>query len=77
MAGFWKASLETRRFSFEAFGRTEGSAREALAAGLARHGEQYGLEPDWAAEMADDILTCRVALGDCRRDSALLTGAAK
>ena len=43
----WRASTETRNFSFEGFGSTEDAALEQIEKLLDLHGEQYHLSSDW------------------------------
>lgn len=43
-------TLETRNFSFEAHGRTEEEANEAMGRTLTRHAAQYTLPADWWAD---------------------------
>lgn len=63
-----KASLETSKFYFEAYGSTTSHARKALERGLAAHAEQYKLAPDWWHFMEGDIATIYFALNRCYRD---------
>jgi hypothetical protein len=43
-----KATLQTRNFTFEAYGPTTAHATNALKRGLQAHAKQYGLSPTWA-----------------------------
>ena len=63
-----KASLETAKFYFEAYGSTTSHARKALERGLDLHGEQYKLAADWWHHMRDDIATIYFAPNQCYRD---------
>jgi hypothetical protein len=47
ITSFWRVSTQTRHFMFEAYGRTQAEAEEALRAGFARHAEQYELGEDF------------------------------
>lgn len=67
MITFHRASLDTRHFSFEAFGGTDDEACDALRAGLIRHATTYRLEPDWWHAFEDDIEVRSVTLGACYR----------
>lgn len=49
----YHAYYDSRNFSFEAFSKTEASARYHCKQALLRHGEQCNLEPDWF--MFDDV----------------------
>ena len=62
------ASFESRNFSFEAYGRNEGEAREAFAKGLAEHKRQCGVDDGWVAEVLEELEVRRVVLGVLYRD---------
>lgn len=68
MTTLFRATLETRHFSFEAHDVTEQAAREALAKGLARHGVQYQCEPNWFAPLLVDVECREITLGRAYRD---------
>ena len=69
---FWQAALDTRKFSFESYGKTENSARKALLYALKRHGEQYELESDWYQDFTQDIVYRRIVIGQAYRDRSPL-----
>ena len=70
------ATLDTRNFSFEAYGSTEAEAREAMRNGLAAHVRAYRLiQSDFDAEYADHITVRAVALGAAYRDGERIGGA--
>jgi hypothetical protein len=43
----YRAYYDSRNFSFEAYSKTEKSARYHCKQALIKHGEQSNLEPDW------------------------------
>jgi len=47
---FFRASVTVGRLAFQAFGMTEDAAMKTLHEGLARHGVQYSLSPDWLSQ---------------------------
>jgi len=62
------ATLETRSFSFEAYGDDHDSAWGALVQGLSRHGQSRGLPGNWFADCLGDIHVRPVTLGAVYRD---------
>lgn len=62
----FKATIETRNFTFEAYSETQQEAVEALRTGLERHVAQYPQEDGEAME-GIATLTFR-KLGACYRD---------
>lgn len=46
-AAFHLATYESRHFTFEGVGSTEGAALDVLKQGLRAHGVRAGLESDW------------------------------
>ena len=66
----YRASYESRNFSFEAYGKTESDARAALMIGLLRHMDQYNLEPDWYYK--DDIFVVEYQLNTPYRDHSVI-----
>lgn len=62
----FKATLETRNFSFEAYGTDEVNAQTALEVGLRNHARQYKLKLDWYVGF--DIDVSERELGKCYRD---------
>jgi hypothetical protein len=69
---FWQARLETRHFSFEAYGTTDEEARNALIAALRKHGGQRQIALDWWEDFADSINYREIELGRAYRDRELL-----
>lgn len=65
---FYRATLGTSNFSFEAYGATERSANAAFRAGLLAHCQQYGLPLSFVTECMEDVCTFPVELGMCLRD---------
>lgn len=65
---FFRASLETRNFHFEAFDVTEAAARETLRLGLLHHARDYAIPADWLKEFVDDIHVAEIGLGTVLRD---------
>ncbi len=68
----FKASLETRNFSFEAFGETEDAARLTLVEGFGIHAKQYQLGKDWWHQFSEDIVTMPLVMDACYRDRQVL-----
>jgi hypothetical protein len=66
----WVATLQTQNFSFSAYGTTEKEVLFALKQGLATHGEQFQLEPDWFVIYDDSIYIREVLLGHAYRDTS-------
>lgn len=66
------ATLDTRNFSFEAYGGTQGEARDALAAVLVRHAETYRIPTDWWRQDEDGIEVRAVTLGVGYRDRQVI-----
>lgn len=64
----WQARGDSARFSFEAYGRTEHDAIQALYKGLAVHARQYQLEPNWHKGTVD-VATQQITLGSAYRDN--------
>lgn len=62
-----RASLETRSFSFEAFGTSQVEALAALRAGFEKHAKGYHLAPNWWEEFADGIECQPVVIGAAYR----------
>lgn len=69
---FWQASLDTRNFSFEAFGDTHDSAWGALVQGLKRHGKTYKIEDTWFGEYLPEINVREIKLGTAYRGPELI-----
>lgn len=65
-----KATLDTKNFTFEAYGPTVAHAVNALTRGLAAHAVQYGLEPTWYARA--DIQTKYFDTCEAYRDGELI-----
>jgi hypothetical protein len=65
----FKASLETRNFSFEAFNVDAASAETSLIEGLEKHAKQYRLQWNWHLAMAGDINVTEVVIGAAYRGS--------
>ncbi len=68
MITFCQASLDTRKFFFEAYGGTDDEARDALIKTLREHAVQYRIEPDWWEDFATDIRYREITLGMGYRD---------
>lgn len=69
----FKAGLETRHFSFEAYGETKESAKAAIEAGLLAHAKHYRLAPDWWRDDENDITFDELHVGMCMRDGEILS----
>lgn len=72
----FKARYDSRNFTFEAFGKTEKQAIEAMHDGLELHAKQYGLPMDWWREFEGDLYVVEIAFGKCYRDNQEMGGAA-
>lgn len=68
----FKAELETRNFSFAAYGDSHVAAHRALTEGLKRHAAQYRIPEDWFKDLEDEIASTPVELGVCYRDREVL-----
>jgi hypothetical protein len=68
----WKASLETRNFSFEAYGKSRWAARNALIRGLLRHAQEYQIPDIWWSPYRDDIVFNCIGSGVAYRDGEAL-----
>lgn len=62
--------LDTRKFAFQAFGRTEEEAIETMGRALNRHAEQYGLASDWSDVY--EYRTTPIVFGSAYRDNERL-----
>lgn len=69
---FFRASLSTTNFSFEALDESKGLAIEALHRGLREHAQQYHLKPDWYRPFLGEIQTNEFLPGSCYRDRELI-----
>jgi hypothetical protein len=69
---FWQASLDTRKFSFEAYGRRKSDALMALGDLLRKHGEQYSLEENWFDDFMADVVYRGIELNAGYRDRELI-----
>lgn len=67
-----RALLETKHFTFEAFGDTARHARVALLKGLSIHGKVYKLPANWYEEDIPDIAETSFELGSCYRGASRL-----
>jgi hypothetical protein len=67
---FWQASLDTRKFSFEAYGKRRSDALMAMGDLLRKHGEQYQLEENWCSDWMGDIQYREIELDTGYRDRA-------
>lgn len=64
---FWRACFDSRHFSFEAYGLTEGEALTALRRTLADHAKQYHVTTDdWFHD--DDLFAYEITIGSGLRD---------
>lgn len=70
----FRASIDTRNFTFEAYGFTESHVQDRLREGLHKHAEQYDLSFEWVQEMmAGDISLLPITMGDSFRDRERLS----
>lgn len=70
---FWQASLDTRKFSFEAYGHRKSDALMVLGDLLRVHGEEYQLEENWCSDWMEDIQYREIQLGVGYRDRAAVS----
>lgn len=69
MSDIFRAELDTRHFSFEAYGTTEENARQLMVITLVRHAVQTGISAaDLIEAMRGSINVYRVAVGQGYRD---------
>ena len=68
MNSIYKATLETRNFSFEAVGYDERHAKQSLIDGLNNHRRQYNLAFDWYS--LDEICIQELKIGVTYRDGS-------
>jgi hypothetical protein len=66
MQKIWIATLESEKFTFEAYADTEAVAFYALNAVLKRHAAQVGIGIDWHTEYTQN--TRMVEIGKAYRD---------
>jgi len=73
----WRASFESRSFSFEAYGESEDDARAAMGRTLRAHQRQYRLDRGWARDMLDpdagNVGIYPIAVGHGYRDGERIT----
>lgn len=63
-------SIDSRHFSFDAFGETLADAQAALQRGILAHARQYGIGPDFLS--VEDAEHREIHVGTCYRDKARL-----
>jgi hypothetical protein len=63
-----KATFNTPRWSFEAYGSTPPQALLALQIGWDEHARQTEADPNYLNEYRDDISVTTVEVGGCYRD---------
>jgi hypothetical protein len=67
------AKLETRRFSFTAYGDSEEESRKLLRQAWARHCHQFPEARSWEElELEEDVYCFFVRVGDVHRDNDLI-----
>lgn len=71
---FFRASLETRKFHFEAFGLSADDVKMSLFCGLDAHGMQYALDRDWSSAYIGGLEIRQIELGASYRDGDQLSG---
>ena len=69
---FWQATLDTRNFSFEAFGETKDDAQRALVSGLREHGFRYDINADWWRALVECFAFRELTMGAAYRDREAL-----
>lgn len=68
----FKASLETPRFNFEAYGSTEREAMDFMRLAWGKHRRQYGPGVARFAEYEEDVQVMEIQLGGMYRDGEAL-----
>lgn len=68
----YRCKLDTRHFSFEAFGASREEALTTFARGLRAHADQTGAEQYWIDQSIMDQEPERIVLGKCYRDGEAL-----
>ena len=70
----FKASLETRHYSFEAYSTTKSGVKAAMRAGLIAHARQRVLMPgQLIRDLWADVEIHEVEMGVCYRDRTKIT----
>lgn len=71
MNDFYRAHVDTRSFSFEAYGHSRSSSLVCLREGLFKHAVKYNIEParQWVDEVSADANVTMYKLGVAYRDS--------
>lgn len=69
-AMIYRARVETRSGTFEAFARREDRAMTVLLSGLGRFRRHHGLRDDWADQYHQLIECTAIELGGCTYDGA-------
>ena len=64
----WLCELETRNFSFAAYGETRAIADSAMLAALKVHAAQTGLADSWPLSEMEYTVSREVMLGQAYRD---------
>lgn len=65
----YRASLETAKFSFEAYGETRSAAMQAMREGMEKHARQCGIAPVTFMQDHSESVECYpVMLGAAYRD---------
>ena len=64
----YKATYESRNFSFSCLDQTKEQALAGLHEGLDIHANQYGLAADWWRRFENDLNVVEMLVGVCYRD---------
>jgi len=65
-----RATLDTKNFSFEAYGQNRAAAHAALTDGLNRHAAAYQLAGNWFCD--DDIEYSEIEINRAYRDAEII-----
>lgn len=65
---FYIATLDTRHYSFEAYGDSESQAQAAMLRGLKLHAQQRELPPAAVRNLMHDVEIRQVFMGESYRD---------
>lgn len=74
MDRLYRASVDTRNFTFEAFGHSRSSALVCLRQGLFKHAVKFVINPakSWVDEVAGDAIVTMYTFGEAYRDGCRL-----
>jgi len=71
-AYIYRAAVDTRNFSFEAFARNEAEARICLVNALHAHADQYDLDTSFVDSVIPEVEVQKIKLNSGYRDHTIL-----